>query len=229
MTATYEPYDPSAISEFRSDQPALGGWKSGYGTKNDIHFKPGTYELTAVGAGGKADIDGIPILYYGVMVWQGYTAGGGSGAFLSGIITISDEGEGSGILSIHVPNIGEYNRNTPVSTTIAGNGKNISVGSGRPGSGNKSIPSGSGGDGGTVTSTTGLSSSLSFNGNPGGHVEGIAGVNVPVTPGAPGGSYATDKCKYGGGAGEGTNYPGSYENTSYRPHYGFVHLRRVGD
>ena len=228
MTATYEPYDPSAISEFRSDRTALGGWKNGYGTKNGIHFKPGTYELMAVGAGGYASSDST-LVWYGVLTWKGYTAGGGSGAFLSGIITISDEGAGYGTLNIHVPNIGEYNRTTPVSTTIVGNSIRVNVGSGWPGSGNKSTPSGRGGDGGVVNSITGVSSSLSFNGNPGGSVAGIAGVNVPKNPGSPGGSYATDKCKYGGGAGAGTNYPDRYSNASYPPHYGFVHLRRIGD
>ena len=96
---------------------------------------PGTYALTAIGAGGISDS------YRGAAVdaytWKFYSSSGGSGAFLSGNISIYDayEHSGFGELSIVVTNHQRYSVSNSLpgpgnATKILGTGISVIVGNG---------------------------------------------------------------------------------------------------
>ena len=79
--AQYTFNDPSIITEFKSDDPKLNGWSGGIGL-DDRKFKPGTYNVVAIGSGGSGNMIPQAVRYGNWYI--GWVAGGGSGAFLSG-------------------------------------------------------------------------------------------------------------------------------------------------
>ena len=227
LSATYHVYDPDAISEFKSDDVNLHGWKRGYYDSRPVvyNFIPGNYSLTVVGSGGAGSINTHTVIPNAR--WSGYTAGGGSGAYLSGTINIPANDNSLSVQVRYAPTGNKERCSLVISQSRA---LSVVVGMGGKGHGNSSTPIGYGGEGGVVSCAIGVENVCEISGNAGATVYGYYGVGYPLPkePGAAGGIYATDDCQYGGGDGAGQNYP-EYPNTSYEPQYGLIHIKRIGD
>lgn len=213
IVAQYRVKEEDGITEFKSDDVTKNGFPKGYIGPNKqgtitpvkLKFASGQYELTAIGPGGGSSTETIFAGNYWVADKR--SASGGSGAFLSGYISLA---------SGSVLNVTVANGASGKATKITGNGINIIVGAGHNGDASTTHSHASGG---IVSKKDGISSVAEKNGNSGGYARATV-VGNGSFPSIEGAACAT-KLKYGHGIGVGTTLP---KNTKS---YGFIHIRRV--